>query len=222
MKANIFLIANPKFQLQILCSFWDIPKMVKLIGIPENNFLCIFITASSPGVHTFVCLWRATTGGNFTKCISEVKVNQLKVKNMHVRMGISTFNFSRLELHIYRLCMIICKVRKKAWFFSRNCEIGNTKSEILRDPVQAVFSRQKCGPNSPPSHILIVTIFPGDFRMILWIKKPSRSVRYSRPPGEDLYFCHNLKFLNKSYLDRISFIREVKIHKHSHNFASSS
>ena len=36
MKAHIFLIANPKFQLQILCSFGDIPKMVKLIGIPEN------------------------------------------------------------------------------------------------------------------------------------------------------------------------------------------
>ena len=29
----------------------------------------------------------ATSGWNFTKCISEVKVNQLKVKNMHVRMG---------------------------------------------------------------------------------------------------------------------------------------
>ena len=25
---------------------------------PENNFLCIFITASSPGVHSFFCLWR--------------------------------------------------------------------------------------------------------------------------------------------------------------------
>ena len=31
---------------------------VKLSGIPENNFLCIFIIASSPGVHTFFCLWR--------------------------------------------------------------------------------------------------------------------------------------------------------------------
>ena len=58
MKAHIFLIANPKFQLQILCSFGDITKSVKLIGIPENNFLCIFIIASSPGVHTFFCLWR--------------------------------------------------------------------------------------------------------------------------------------------------------------------
>ena len=58
MKAHILLIANPKFQLQILCSFWDITKSVKLNGIPENNFLCIFIIASSPGVHTFFCLWR--------------------------------------------------------------------------------------------------------------------------------------------------------------------
>ena len=55
--AHIFLFANPKFQLQILCSFGDTTKNVKLNGIPENN-LCIFIIASSPGVHTFFCLWR--------------------------------------------------------------------------------------------------------------------------------------------------------------------
>ena len=58
MKALIFLIANPKFQLQILCSFGDTTKSVKLNGIPENDFLCIFIIASSPGVHTFFCFWR--------------------------------------------------------------------------------------------------------------------------------------------------------------------
>ena len=58
MKAHIFLVANPKFQLQILCSFGDMIKNVKLIGIPVNNFLCIFIIASSPGVHSFFCLWR--------------------------------------------------------------------------------------------------------------------------------------------------------------------
>ena len=52
MKAHIFLVANPKFQLQILCSFGDMTKNVKLIGIPENNFLCIFIIASSTGMHT--------------------------------------------------------------------------------------------------------------------------------------------------------------------------
>ena len=40
----------------------------------------------------------ATAGWNFTKCISEVKVNQLKVKNMHVRMGISTFKFFRFQV----------------------------------------------------------------------------------------------------------------------------
>ena len=62
MKAHIFLVANPKFQLQILCSLGDMTldmtKNVNLIGIPENNFLCIFIIASSPGVHPFFCLWR--------------------------------------------------------------------------------------------------------------------------------------------------------------------
>ena len=36
----------------------------------------------------------ATPGRNLTKCISVVKVNQLKVKNIHVRMGISTFKLS--------------------------------------------------------------------------------------------------------------------------------
>ena len=60
-----FLISNEspyfsdcksKFQLQILCSFGDITKSMKLN--PETNFLCIFIIASSPGVHTFFCLWR--------------------------------------------------------------------------------------------------------------------------------------------------------------------
>ena len=50
MKAHIFLFVNPKFQLQILYSFGDITKNVKLNGIPENNFLCVFIIASSPGV----------------------------------------------------------------------------------------------------------------------------------------------------------------------------
>ena len=42
----------------------------------------------------------ATWGGNFTKCISEVKVNQLKVKYMHVRMGISTFNMSKYIVNV--------------------------------------------------------------------------------------------------------------------------
>ena len=69
---------------------------MKLNGIPENNFLCIFIIASSPGVHTFFCLWRVNKklprGETSQNAFSEVKVNQFKVKSMHVRMGISTFN----------------------------------------------------------------------------------------------------------------------------------
>ena len=74
MKAHIFLIANPKFQLQILCSFGDITKSVKWNGIPENNFFCIFIIASSPGVHTFFYLWRVNK-----------KLLQVKLHKMHFR-----------------------------------------------------------------------------------------------------------------------------------------
>ena len=58
MKAHIFLIANLKFRLQTPCSFGDMAEKVKLIGIPINNFLCIYIIASSPGLHTLFCLWR--------------------------------------------------------------------------------------------------------------------------------------------------------------------
>ena len=53
-KSPYFSGCKPKI---LACGFGDMTKIVKLIGIPENN-LCIFILASSPGVHTFFCLWR--------------------------------------------------------------------------------------------------------------------------------------------------------------------
>ena len=37
----------------------------------------------------------ATSGWNFTKCISEVKVKELKVKNMHVKMGIAVDRYTQ-------------------------------------------------------------------------------------------------------------------------------
>ena len=36
IKAHIFLFANPKFQLQILCSFGNVTKNVKFTGKPEK------------------------------------------------------------------------------------------------------------------------------------------------------------------------------------------
>ena len=90
-----FSICKSKISASILCSFGDMTKNVKLIGIPENNFLCIFIIASSPGVHIFFCLWRVTRSYlrvKLHKMHFRVKVNQLKVKNIHVKMGISIFN----------------------------------------------------------------------------------------------------------------------------------
>ena len=65
--SSTFLISNEspyfsscksKISASILCRFGDMTKNVKLIGIPENNFLCIFRIASSPGMHTLFCLWR--------------------------------------------------------------------------------------------------------------------------------------------------------------------
>ena len=58
MKAHIFLIANLKFCLQTPCTFGNMAENVKLIGIPINNFLCIYIIASSPGLHTLFFRWR--------------------------------------------------------------------------------------------------------------------------------------------------------------------
>ena len=51
----------------------------------------------------------ATSGWNFTKCISEVKVNQLKVKNMHVRMGIS----GEIPINVCEMAVI----KKSVFFF---------------------------------------------------------------------------------------------------------
>ena len=95
MKAHIFLVANPKFQLQILFSFGGIIKNVKLIGIPESSFLCIFIIASSPGVHTFFFLWRANKklpqGETSQNAFQRSRSINWKWKIYFIKMGISTF-----------------------------------------------------------------------------------------------------------------------------------
>ena len=60
----------------------------------------------------------ATSGWNFTKCISEVKANQLKVKNMHVKMGISTF-----KITIFVIMWNLGRHFMKNWYFVSNCLI---------------------------------------------------------------------------------------------------
>ena len=108
MKAHIFLIKNPKFQLQTLCSFEDITKSVKLNGIPKNNFLCIFIIASSPGVHTFFCLWRVNQKlpqGETSQNAFRGQGQSIKVKNMHVKMGISTFKHKKRKKK--KSCLVV-------------------------------------------------------------------------------------------------------------------
>ena len=48
MKAHIFLIITPKFQVQIHFTLEVIAENVPISGIPILIFLCIFVTASSP------------------------------------------------------------------------------------------------------------------------------------------------------------------------------
>ena len=74
--------------------FWRYDKKCEVSWYTRYNFLWVFIIASSPWVHTFFCLWRVNKklpqDETSQNAFSEVKVNQLKVKNIHVKMGIST------------------------------------------------------------------------------------------------------------------------------------
>ena len=133
MKAHIFLFPNPKFQLQILCSFGDITKNVNFIGIPENNFLCFFINSLiSRGAYFLLPLeskQEASSGWNFTKCISEVKVNQLKVKNKHVKMGNPPLNITLCWMHHFMFdeCHCIKCYSNKIWFDTPNASWDTSK-----------------------------------------------------------------------------------------------
>ena len=84
----------------------------------------------------------ATSGWNFTKCISEVKVNQLKVKNLHVRMGISTFNTfvlyyfpaQKMPLQMDRLVTSDCSIHKKG------CMLFHAILEVYFQACFAIFT----------------------------------------------------------------------------------
>ena len=95
MKAHIFLIVNPKFQLQIFFfSFGDTTQNAKLNGIYQKIIMYFHNSLILRGAYFLLPLeskQEATCKGNFTKCILKVKVNQLKVKNTHFKMGTSCF-----------------------------------------------------------------------------------------------------------------------------------
>ena len=72
----------------------------------------------------------ATSGWNFTKCISEVKVNQLEVKNMLVRMGISTFKKYCFE--IAKNCALhICDWYQVLFLFNTWVDKWNRKTMAI-------------------------------------------------------------------------------------------
>ena len=97
MKAHIFLIIILKFHLQILCSFWDTAENVTITGIPISNFLCIYITASSPVSHTYFCPRRENKKQPWGKFVQNVSGGQGQLvaesEKTHVKMGTSPLTF---------------------------------------------------------------------------------------------------------------------------------
>ena len=76
---------------------------------------------------------------NFTKCISEVKVNQLKVKNIHVKMGISTFKLSVTFDMLWKLfwCQNVPKIlnnmlnlKCQFWYLPQRASLAHVGSQF--------------------------------------------------------------------------------------------
>ena len=55
MKAHFCLIITPEFQLRIHYTLAAIAENAPTSGIPILIFLCIFITASPPVLHSYYC-----------------------------------------------------------------------------------------------------------------------------------------------------------------------
>ena len=76
----------------------------------------------------------ATSGWNFTKCISEVKVNQLKVKNTHVKMGISTFKI-QWKVAAHKKCSILFRFNHIMTSFTASCKSKHEKKPVTASDV---------------------------------------------------------------------------------------
>ena len=101
MKANIFLIIIPKFQLRIHYTLADIAENVPISGtLILIFFLCIFITASSQVSHSYILIFAP---GEKIRSNLEVKLYKMclrgqgwsvKSENTHVKMGTSPLTIS--------------------------------------------------------------------------------------------------------------------------------
>ena len=75
--------------------------MSLIISIRIVTFLCIYITGSYSVSHTFAPgeKIRSKLKWNLTTCVLWVKVNQLRVKNTHIKMGTASFHTSMYPIH---------------------------------------------------------------------------------------------------------------------------
>ena len=129
MKAHIFLIANLKFCLQTPCSFGDMAENVKLIGIPINNFLCIYIIASSPGLHTLFCLWRVNKklpqGETSQNTFQRSRSISWKCKTHMVKWAYPPLSSNSLYVYVYVYVLSINYEHKvEIWISCISCRHG--------------------------------------------------------------------------------------------------
>ena len=105
MKAHIFLIITPKFQLQIHYGILYLvvtTENVPISGIPILIFLCIFISASSSVSHTYFCPRREIRSNLEVKFVQNVSQGSRSIsynENTHVKIGTCLFK---------KVCNCVC------------------------------------------------------------------------------------------------------------------
>ena len=95
----------------------------------------------------------AKWGWNFTKYISEVKVNQLKVKNIHVEMGISIFKMHALFFEKVLIILrsstkhanfkLVVQYPLKEWIFTLKSNIFILKEWLWSHWIHLKFNNHK-------------------------------------------------------------------------------
>ena len=116
-------MANLKFYHQIPHRFGDVAENVKLPSIPINNFLCTFITASSPGLHTFFCLCRVRKKLPRDEIARNTFQRSRSISwkwNMHIVKCANPFQIKRVVnmLHFHLQPKFIQrKGTQRAWFY---------------------------------------------------------------------------------------------------------
>ena len=141
MKAHIFLIITPKFQLRIHCTLAVVAENVPFSSIPILIFSCIFITVS-PQCHILIFASGEKTRSNEVKLYKMCLRGQcrsVKSENTHVKMGTTLFKkmvkiryhnvHQTFHFHMY-YCVLYCI---SFHFYLYHCILYNISCLLLID-----------------------------------------------------------------------------------------